>query len=104
MSDGIWVNEGEQPVVEGETVTFTITVPYTTVSSGTHLAYKNGTDVSSSCTSGSATVAANVITCKPFTPQAGWGGASVVHEITFVGDGQTLIAKIRCPIIKHGQE
>ena len=103
-ADGIWVNEGPQHVVEGETVTFTITVPYATVSSGAHKAYKNNTDVTSACLTGSETVSGNVITGCAFTPQSGYGGSDIVHELTATCDGQVLKFKISTPVSKPGQE
>lgn len=102
--DGIWVNEGPQYVIEGEVVTFTITVPYASVSSGTHTAYKNNTDVSTACLSGAVSVSGNVITCKVFTPQAGYGGSDIVHQIGADCDGQHLVFKISTPVSKPGQE
>ena len=102
--DGIWVNEGPQPVVEGEVVTFTLTVPYASVSSGAHSAYKNGTDISSSCLSGAVSVSGNVITAKVFTANAGYGGSDIIHQIGADCDGQHLIFKISTPVSKPGQE
>lgn len=103
--DGIWVNEGAQPAVEGEVITYTITVPYAAVSSGTHVAYKNGTDVSATCLSTAAvSITGNVITCKTFTVQAGYGGSVIVHQVGAACDGNTLVFKISTPVSKPGQE
>jgi len=102
--DGIWANEGPQPVVEGEIITPTATVPYASVSSGTHNAYKNGTDISAACLSGAVSVTGNVITGKVFTVQAGYGGSDIVHQIAADCDGQHLVFKISTPVSKPGQE
>lgn len=102
--DGIWANEGPQYVIEGEVVTLTATVPYAAVSSGTHTAYKNGTDVSAACLTGAVAVSGNVITGKVFTVQAGYGGSDVIHQIAADCDGQHLVFKISTPVSKPGQE
>jgi len=104
MSEGIWPNEGAQPVTEGEAITYTLTVPYAVVSSGAHVVYKNNTDVTAAVLTGSATVSGSVITCKIMTVPSGYGGSTLVHNVTAVCDGQTLIFKLKCPVSKPGQE
>jgi len=104
MSDGIFPNEGDQPMIEGEVQAWTLTVPYTTVSATGHKAYKNGSSVSSSCLTGAVSTTGNVITTKTFTVQSGYAGTTIMHAVTATCDGQTRVFKIRCPISKAGDE
>ena len=104
MNEGIWPNEGPQPVTEGDIITYTLTVPYATVSSGTHVVYKNNTDVTAAVLGGAVSVSGNVITCKVMTVPTGYGGSTLVHVIGADCDGQHLMFKLKCPVSKPGQE
>ena len=106
MPDDMFVLEGVQYIREGEAQAPSILWPgFTAVSSGTSLAYKNGTDVSSSCLTGANSVSANVHNLKVFTPQSGWGGSWVILEggIDVTG-GSHLISAIAYYVLKPGQE
>ena len=103
MSEGIWPNEGPQPAIEGEQITYTLTVPYASVSSGTHVCYKNNTDVSATVLSGAVSVSGNVITGKKMTVPAGYGGSTIVHVVGADCDGQHLTFKIATPVSRPGQ-
>lgn len=106
MSTEMFVLEGVQYIREGEAVAPSILWPgFATVSSGTTLAYKNGTDVSSSCLTGADSVSVNVHNLKTFTPQTGWGGSWIILEggIDVTG-GSHLKTGIAFYVMKPGAE
>jgi hypothetical protein len=76
----VWVAESPQDAVAGEVLEFVLTIPYTTtIGSGTHVAFKERTDVSATVfASTSGTVSGNVLTSQKLTPTADIAGRYVV--------------------------
>jgi hypothetical protein len=106
MAEEMFVLEGPQSIREGETVAPAIVWPgYTSVSSGTTEAYKNGSSCSAGCLSGADSVTGNVHNAQTFTPPAGYGGSWVVLECGIdVTGGSHLKTAIAYYVMKPGAE
>jgi hypothetical protein len=76
----VWVAESPQDGVAGEVLEFVLTVPYTaTIGSGTHVVFKERTDVSSAVfASTTGTISGNTLTSQKLTPIADVAGRYVV--------------------------
>lgn len=95
VNDSIWVLESPIVMVAGESKTFTITYEdAAAVSSPSALAYKDGTDVTSTLfPAGSITASGVTVTLKPLTGLI--GGDVYVINVTATVDGSTVIKKIK---------
>ena len=96
-----FVLESPLTVVEGESITYSVTyLGITTCSSPTALVYRNGSnDVTSTVMpSGSHSAAGNVVTLKPATGMV--GNANYVIAVTCTADGNTRVKKIKLIVQK----
>lgn len=100
------VVEEVEPVVEGATITYSLTwLGGSSLSSPSSTVYMNGTDITSTVQpSGSASVSGNVQTLKPIAFQSGHGGNYYVVNCTCTVDGNTDVAKFKVKVLRPSEE
>ncbi len=102
----LWLNESPMTMIEGETVTFSVTwLGATDVSSPGATVYKNGADVTSTVMpSGAHSASGNVQALKPMAAGSNDGGNAYVVVVQAAVDGNTERRKLLVKVLKASEE
>ena len=101
----IFVSEGRQVVREGEAILYHIIwAEFAIIGSTVTTAYRRGTDVSSAVLGGSEASDGNVQTARLITVPAGYGGSTLVIELTALSGGETRKTAMVLDVLAAGQE
>lgn len=100
-----FVSQGRQVARIGEQMYFrVIWAEFRLISSPVTTAYKNGTNVSSDVLSGSEVSSGNQQTTRKITIPTGYGGSTVVIELTITSGRETRKSAVIIDILSPGQE